>query len=301
MRATVQSPLARRATAFALERFSPLVHGPLVVALVAPVSIVTGVVGVPVAAPAAWSAAVVAGLVVAFILFALRAFDDAKDGAVDRIGRPDRPVPRGLVSESELHRIGDAALLAALIVALALPVTAIVASATAAAFVWLAGRDALAPESVRRNPLLYAVVHSPAVPLLALVAWWANPGATWQSALAGVLVLTLGVALCLELTRKIRVPAEERRGVESYSSALGASHAIVVAAAALGLAAFGAYWIAIAIDASAWWLAMPVGAAVVAGGVAAVNARAGVARARSVLATVALGLLLWPATLGIMA
>lgn len=291
---TTEAPLRRRYLQFAYERFAPLLHLPLIATLVGPIYIASWTASGGDVTTIAWWPAIMSGVVVSLALLALRADDDAKDAGADSAGRPDRPVPRGVVSADELRRLASGCLVLAAIVTLALPQEATIAFLGAASFLWLAGRDFMAPRHVHRDLLVYALVHAPGIPLLALFVWWSNPEAGWHPGLAALLLLTAGATLCLEISRKTRAPQLERHSVETYSGAYGASTAMALAAAALAVSALAAAWYAFSFASIGLALAVPSLAGLVAAAVLTLRRRLAIAVFRSLVSASALLLILSP-------
>jgi 4-hydroxybenzoate polyprenyltransferase len=217
---------AARYLVFVRERFPPGAYLPLICVFVAagyiPSAASSGATPLPL--PYA-----VAALVVTAAFLHLRLVDEVKDAEVDRLGRPGRPLPRGLVTEQELVRGAGGLLVLALAVAATLGVGSLVGFLPAAVYILLADAEFFAPDRIHRNLVVYALVHSPVVPLLLVFAWWASPTATPSAALAGLVLLGWGVGLGLEVARKTYAPEEEGPGLETYSSALGRPGAVWLA------------------------------------------------------------------------
>lgn len=222
---------------FALERFPPAAYGPLIVAFLA-----CGLVGSALEAGVepplgpGWGAA---AAVVTLVFFRLRIADELKDAAVDRLGRPDRPLPRGLVTASELRAISAGCVVLEVALAATLGGTALAAYVAVLVYTLLAGVDFFAGPRLHRNLVVYALAHAPVVPLLLGFVWWTQPGAQLSPGLAGLGILALGVTLGVEVSRKTVAPPAELPYVETYSAALGLSSAVNLAAATLALGALG--------------------------------------------------------------
>lgn len=180
-----------------------------------------------------------AAIVVGLAFLHLRLIDEVKDVEVDRLGRPTRPLPRGLVTVAELTRAAAAAFLVAIVTASAMGLVPMVALLPATGAILLADVEFLAPRRIHRNLVVYALVHSTAVPLLMVFAWFATSAAQPSLALAGLVVLAWGVGLGLEISRKTYAPDEERAFVETYSAALGRRRAGWLAAGSLAVAMIG--------------------------------------------------------------
>lgn len=225
-----------RYLAFVRERFPPAAYLPLI-GVFAAAGYVPSV---------AWSGATfqplrfaAAAVVIGLAFLHLRLVDEVKDAEVDRLGRPTRPLPRGLVTVSELARVATAAFLLAIVTASAMGRLPLVALLPATVAILLADVEFLAPRRIHRNLVVYALVHSTVVPLLMVFAWFATSAARPSLALAGLVLLAWGVGLGLEISRKTYAPAEERAHVETYSAALGHRPAGWLAAGSLAVAMLG--------------------------------------------------------------
>ena len=235
-----------------------------------------------------------AAIVVGLAFLHLRLIDEVKDAEVDRLGRPSRPLPRGLVTVPELTRIAAAVFRLAIVTATAMGLLPMVALLPASASILLADVEFLAPRRIHRNLVVYALAHSTVVPLLMVFAWFATAAAQPGLALAGLVVLAWGVGLGLEISRKTYAPGEERAFVETYSSALGRRRAGWLAAGSLAVAMIGgAAYAALAGGGPTATLAALVasGLILVAG---ALFARSGHRTMEAVGGLIGLAILLWP-------
>lgn len=201
--------------------------------------------------------AFVAGFVIAMMMFfQMRVCDEYKDLEDDQRYRPDRPIPRGLVSLTEIVRLG----------VLSVPVTVLAALLwhppvmwlLALVWLWLAAMTAEfgVPRWLKARPVLYLLSHMMIMPLIDLLL----TGLEWVPAdkAAGGLVLFLGLSFVngcvLEIGRKLWAPENEIAGVDTYSGLWGPRRAAliwggcVIASFALLLgvgAATGVFWISL--------------------------------------------------------
>lgn len=168
--------------------------------------------------------------------FTLRVADEHKDAATDRVSRPELPVPRGLVTLAEL-RIAAAPLVALAVAAnLWLDPRSLWPLALAASWLALMTREFFIPGWLRARPLPYLLSHMVVMPLLLLAATaadWIPAGEGPPPGLGWFLAATYATGLVLEIGRKIRVPASERPGVDTYTSAWGIPRATAAWLAAL--------------------------------------------------------------------
>ncbi|MEM1331406.1 MAG: UbiA family prenyltransferase [Planctomycetota bacterium] len=166
------------------------------------------------------------------VFFQLRVADEFKDLKEDTQHRPYRPVPRGLVSLAELRALAYAvALLQLVLVGFYAPPLLVLLG-----FVWvyllLMTHEFFVGSWLRGRPVAYTTSHMMIMPLIDLFA----TGCDWAVAderppLVGLgLFLSASYAsgLIIEIGRKIRAPADEEHGVETYSAMWSAGGACLV-------------------------------------------------------------------------
>lgn len=188
-----------------------------------------------------WSAYATAFLVSLIIFIQLRACDEFKDAEDDRLYRPERPVPRGLVSLKLILMIGAGLVPVATLVTLGYHPPLFLLLGLVWLWLGLMTVEFFVPEWLKARPVLYLISHMAIMPLLDLFV----TGAEWMAAdggpaptLALFLVLSFVNGCVLEIGRKIWAPYNERVGVESYSRLWGVSAAILVWMVLIG-ASFG--------------------------------------------------------------
>jgi 4-hydroxybenzoate polyprenyltransferase len=231
------APLARRLWAYQAERFPLFKHGVLIAVFAGAAVAYAAALG----AEPGWPEALTVGAMVFLLFLQLRIADEHKDFADDLQFRPERPVPRGLVSLHELRLVALAG--AALQLALALRIGAPMAGWLLLVWTWMGLMTAefFAGRWLKARPVVYLVSHMAVMPLIALLALaGASEGRPlFGPGMAAFLALSLCNGLALEIGRKTWAPEDERRGVETYSALWGprVSAAAVVAAVAGGAAA----------------------------------------------------------------
>ena len=176
---------------------------------------------------------------VALVIFVqLRACDEYKDGPDDRRYRPERPIPRGLVSLRLVLGIGvGLAPVAALAAWVYYPPLLLL---LALVWTWLALMTAefFLPQWLKARPILYLVSHMAIMPLLDLFVTgveWLPAGASPAKGLVLFLILSFVNGCVLEIGRKTWAPENEREGVETYSELWGVRRATSVWIAMTGL------------------------------------------------------------------
>ncbi|WP_050528593.1 UbiA family prenyltransferase [Pseudorhodobacter aquimaris] len=181
--------------------------------------------------PLPGAGAYLAGFILAMLLFfQMRVCDEYKDLEDDRRYRPDRPIPRGLVSLRLVIGLGVVSLPLAALAALlwhppALWLLALV-------WIWLAAMtvEFAVPAWLKARPLLYLLSHMAIMPLIDLLL----TGLEWMpfgSAASGLwmfLALSFVNGCVLEVGRKLWAPESEIDGVESYSRMWGPRRAALV-------------------------------------------------------------------------
>ena len=168
------------------------------------------------------------GFGLVFILFfQLRVCDEIKDLEDDRAYRPERPIPRGLVSLQEIVTLGVASV----------PVAVVLALVWGHGLIWLlllvwAWLAAMTfefgvPEWLKARPVLYLLSHMAIMPLIDLlltgIEW--RPSGAPHPALWLFIGLSFSNGCVLELGRKLWAPENEREGVETYSRLWGPERA----------------------------------------------------------------------------
>lgn len=235
----VRAPLAARLWTYQRERFPLAVYLPLI--------------GISAACAAMYSAAAsgrpglpplpvlaVTTLTAIGFFFLLRVADEHKDAEVDVRSRPELPVPRGLVTLGELRRAGAVVALAAVAAnALVLP-RLLWVLAPAAVWAALMAREFFVAEWLRARPLAYLLSHMVVMPLLfayLTAADWLGFNSPPPRSLGLFLAVAFLNGLLVEIGRKLRAPADERPGVETYTQTWGIRAA---ASAWLGVLALAA-------------------------------------------------------------
>ena len=214
--------LAPRLWVYQSERFPLVKHGALIAAFGASAVCLSDLLrggGAP-----NLYAILVAVMVLFGLFLQLRIADEHKDSEEDAKYRPERPVPRGLISLGELR--GVALVLAIAQVALTASLDWRLLSLLALVWAWMAlmTKEFFAPAALRARPILYMISHMMVMPLIDLFATacdWLPAGLTpagnFGLALGGFLGLSLANGVVLEMARKSWAPEQERDGVETYS------------------------------------------------------------------------------------
>lgn len=231
------------------ERFPLLAHGPLILAFSScAVSYVALLMdrGIP-----SWPSYAVAFVVCLLFFLQLRIADEFKDREDDARWRPYRPVPRGLIRLAELRIV--------FIIGAVLQAGLAYAFSPALLWVLLLGWVYLALMSVeffcrdwlKARPVVYLLTHMGIMPLVDLFATacvWSLDHGTMPEGLSWFLSASFSNGVVIEIGRKLRQPAQEEEGVETYSALWGKRRAVVTWLMAMGATLFCAWNAGRAID-----------------------------------------------------
>ncbi|PJI93140.1 4-hydroxybenzoate polyprenyltransferase [Yoonia maricola] len=168
------------------------------------------------------------GFFLVFILFfQLRVADEVKDGEDDAKYRPERPIPRGLVTLRLIVSLGVATI----------PLGIVLALIHGAGLIWLllltwAWLTAMTfefgvPAWLKARPVVYLLSHMAIMPLIDLlltgIEWL--PHGSAAPALWLFIALSFSNGCVLEIGRKLWAPENERAGVDTYSGLWGSKRA----------------------------------------------------------------------------
>jgi len=201
------------------------------------------------------------GFILAMALFfQMRVCDEYKDLEDDRNFRPERPIPRGLVSLGTIIGLG----------LLTLPITAAAAWfwyppilwLLLLVWLWLGAMTAEfgVPRWLKNRPILYLISHMAIMPLIDLLL----TGVEWMPTGAPAPQLWMFLALSfvngcvLEIGRKLWAPENEIAGVETYSGLWGPKRATLIWLACVGLSF--ALLVAVGFATGVGWVSLGIGA-----------------------------------------
>jgi len=201
----------------------------------------------------------------------LRIADEHKDADEDARYRSYRPVPRGLVKLRELTGIGIAGAIIQLTLALWLnPLLALWL-----ALVWvyfaLMSKEFFARDWLKARPFTYMWSHMFIMPLIDFYATatdWAVAQGRPPHGLFWFLIVSFFNGMVIEIGRKLRAPADEETGVQTYTVVWGRPRALVAWMTAMVLT-FGCALLAAQRIAFVLPVAITLGAVLIAAGVCA--------------------------------
>lgn len=243
------SAIARRLWVYQAERFPLLAHGPMVLvfcfAVLGFTPLESGGPSLP-----SWLELFGASVSVLLLFFQLRVADEFKDAVDDANYRPERAVPRGLISLDELGFFALGAGLLQLLVVLVIDVRLIILLVAVWAYMGLMTKEFFVPNWLKAHPAAYLVSHMMVMPLIAFYAsafsWIGTPGNP-PPGIAWLMALSFFIGVVLEVGRKIKTADNERYGVETYSALWGQKRALAVwlTAAFIAAVCYVAVWICI--------------------------------------------------------
>ncbi|MBB3994812.1 4-hydroxybenzoate polyprenyltransferase [Sulfitobacter undariae] len=187
----------------------------------------------------ALSAYLVGFFLVFILFFQMRVADEVKDGEDDAKYRPERAIPRGLVTLRLIVSLG----------AVTIPLGILLAQIHGAGLIWLlaltwAWLTAMTfefgvPAWLKARPVFYLLSHMAIMPLIDLlltgIEWLPHGSAT--PALWIFIALSFSNGCVLEIGRKLWSPENERIGVDTYSKLWGAKRAAFIWLGFVGVSA----------------------------------------------------------------
>lgn len=221
---TLSDPWRRRFKAYLDERFPLWNHGLLIVSYYSSNHFLAQALSQP-GQPIHYSMGSILGAIIMLCLFFhLRVFDEHKDYIDDCQYYPERILQRGLVSLRDLKILGAIAILIEWLLSTWLGWATLVSVLVAQAFSVLMLKEFFCRDWLREHFLIYAISHMLITPLLALVVFSATTGSYfWEAPVYYWVYAFVGffVSFNWEVSRKIRAPEQEIKGVETYTKLFG--------------------------------------------------------------------------------
>ncbi|MEJ6397347.1 UbiA family prenyltransferase [Yoonia sp. 208BN28-4] len=168
--------------------------------------------------------AYVTGFCLAFLVFfQMRVADEIKDVEDDRLFRPERAIPRGIVTLRLIVTLGVGTLFLAIIIALLYGAGLIWLLLLVWLWLFLMTLEFGVPRWLKARPIAYLLSHMAIMPLLDImltgIEWLPHGGP--HPALWLFIALSFVNGCLLEIGRKMLAPQSERVGVETYSGLWG--------------------------------------------------------------------------------
>lgn len=175
--------------------------------------------------------ALVPAFITTFLFFLqLRLADEFKDYEEDLRWRPYRPVPRGLITLRELGTLWVLTAVVQLFMALMYDFRLTLLLLVVWAYLGLMSVEFFVPRWLKARPMTYMTTHSVIIPLICLYITahdWIPAGVKSSSRLLWFLAMTYCNSFVIEIGRKIRAPADEEEGVQTYSVLWGQRGAVM--------------------------------------------------------------------------
>lgn len=172
------------------------------------------------------------GFYTSFSLFLLlRILDEFKDQEEDALYRSHLPVPRGLVSLSELRILGIIVFLIQCSLIVIFQASMLVMYLAVLAWLFLMSKEFFAPAFMKKRLILYAISHMLIIPFVDLYISgldWKLEGHHLHFGLILFFIISFFNGLVLEIGRKIKEPEDESVGVKTYSALLGPNKAVAL-------------------------------------------------------------------------
>ncbi len=223
-----ESSLANRLWTYQAERFPLKKTVPLLAVFsAASITVSANLAGRPLPPLSAY----LIGFALVFVLFfQMRVCDEIKDHEDDLRYRPERPIPRGLISLKFITLLGLFLIPVAVVLALLWGHQLI--WLLLIAWLWLCAMsfEFGMPVWLKARPVLYLLSHMAIMPLIDLLLTgieWLPFGAPHQ-ALWFFIALSFTNGCVLEIGRKLWAPENEIAGVDTYSSLWGRRTATIV-------------------------------------------------------------------------
>lgn len=173
------------------------------------------------------SAYIIGFLLVFILFFQLRVADEVKDGEDDAKYRPERPIPRGLVSLRLIVSLGVVTIPLAVVLALMHGADLIWLLLLTWAWLTVMTFEFGVPVWLKARPVLYLLSHMAIMPLIDLlltgIEWM--PHGSAAPALWLFIALSFSNGCVLEIGRKLWATENERIGVDTYSGLWGPARA----------------------------------------------------------------------------
>lgn len=186
-----------------------------------------------------WVRAWVTAFLSCFVFFLqLRIADEFKDFEEDSRWRPYRPVPRGLIRLRELGWVFAGGACLQFLLAVWMGPQLLFVLVPAWTYLALMSHEFFARDWLKARPITYLWTHMlimPIVDFYATACHWLARGLPPHPGLKWFLIASFFNGVLIELGRKLRNPAAEEEGVQTYTRLWGSRRAPVIWLSCLGL------------------------------------------------------------------
>lgn len=198
-----------------------------------------------------FSSSLTAFVCVFLFFLQLRFLDEFKDAETDAKHRPERPVPRGLITLRQIGRAFAVTVAVQILLALWLRPSLLILLLAVWAYMALMTVEFFVPEWIKPRLLTYMWTHMLIMPIIDFFATgcdWLLVQALPPSGLLLFLLVSFFNGLLIELGRKTWAPEQERLGVDSYSSYCGLPKAVRLFQAIMLLSYVGALGVGLQVN-----------------------------------------------------
>jgi len=178
--------------------------------------------------PISWPQAI-ATVTILLGFFHLRVFDEHKDYDRDLIAHPDRVLSRGLITLADLHKYATIAIVLELGMNVVFGVEVMLWVLAFILFSVGMYYEFGVSEWLNKHMVAYALSHNPIAGLMICYTFVLVLGQTaFPEPVIWYLLVTTFTCLGFEIGRKLRAPADEIEGQETYTKALGIKNAALL-------------------------------------------------------------------------
>ncbi|HBK72201.1 MAG TPA: hypothetical protein DDZ39_11200 [Flavobacteriaceae bacterium] len=179
----------------------------------------------------AWSDFVIGVFATITLFFLVRIFDEFKDQEDDAKYRKYLPVPRGLISLSELKTIGWIVGVLQITVISIFQLKMLYLYVIVIAYLLLMAVEFFVPKWLKKRQILYITSHMMIIPLIDVYSSgldWLVDESQPHWGLVWFFAVSYMNGLVLEFGRKIRTPEQEEEGVVSYTGMYGTKGGVLI-------------------------------------------------------------------------
>ena len=179
----------------------------------------------------AWSDFVIGVFATITLFFLVRIFDEFKDQEDDAKYRKYLPVPRGLISLSELKTIGWIVGVLQITIISIFQLKMLYLYVIVIAYLLLMAVEFFVPKWLKKRQILYITSHMMIIPLIDVYSSgldWLVDESQPHWGLVWFFAVSYMNGLVLEFGRKIRTPEQEEEGVVSYTGMYGAKGGVLI-------------------------------------------------------------------------
>jgi 4-hydroxybenzoate polyprenyltransferase len=165
-------------------------------------------------------------LAVISFFFRLRVFDEIKDYDVDVINHPQRVLQTGRITTKDLWSVSVGLGLIEIVWSFLNGTETLVAWSCALVFAVLMRYEFFSGKFLKQYLFIYAVSHMMVMPLVIYWVWSAYTEMSFSYNLLLLCSLSVVSGFAFEIARKIKLDADEKDSVDSYSKIVGYANAV---------------------------------------------------------------------------